>query len=61
MSVPHADLRRLLGQRVAVETDRGAVTGTLVSASPRSLWVLCGDQDVLVPLAEVRRVLAGAA
>ena len=61
MILSPGDLRQLLGQRVAVDTEGGRVTGTLVSCNRSSLWLLNGDQDVLVRLADVRQVLAGAA
>jgi hypothetical protein len=61
MIAPHPDYRRLLGRLVAVETAAGVVTGVLVSCSPRSLWLLDDDHDLLVPLADVTEVLAIAA
>jgi ribosome maturation factor RimP len=52
--------RRFLGRRVRVRT-RGAIegrrsfTGTLTAADDRSLRVDSGDDEVAIPLVEVRR------
>jgi ribosome maturation factor RimP len=61
MTEPHPDFRRLVGRCVNVETGAGTITGTLLSCSPHSLWIVIDEQDVLVPLADVCQVLTTAA
>ena len=44
------DLRPLVGARVAAQTAGGAIEGTLLSCTARSLWLVANDADVVVPL-----------
>ncbi len=56
------DVRHLLGSTVTVETGTGAVHGTLLSCTATSLWMVDdGEDDVMVPLADVRTVRQDAA
>jgi hypothetical protein len=56
------DVRNLLGATVTVETGHGAVHGTLLSCTSSSLWLIDdGEDDVMVPLDEVRDVRRDAA
>lgn len=56
------DVRDLLGATVTVETGHGAVHGTLLSCSSSSLWLVDdGEDDVMVPLDDVRDVRRDAA
>ena len=56
------ELRHYLGTTVTVETGHGDVHGTLLSCTTRSLWLVDdGQDDVMVPLGDVRSVRRGAA
>jgi hypothetical protein len=56
------EVRHLLGSMVTVETGQGAVHGTLLSCTASSLWLVDdGEDDVMVPLEEVRTVVSDAA
>ena len=56
------DVRHLLGATVTVETGHGDVHGTLLSCSTTSLWLVDdGEDDVMVPLEDVRTVRQDAA
>jgi hypothetical protein len=56
------EVRHLLGSTVTVETGHGAVHGTLLSCTASSLWLVDdGEDDVLVPLEDVRTVRQDAA
>ena len=56
------DVRNLLGATVTVETGHGAVHGTLLSCTASSLWLVDDrEDDVMVPLDEVREVQRDAA
>ncbi len=49
-------LRRLRGHEVRIRSDHGELRGTMLSATRHSLWMLVGDQDVIVELHTVRDV-----
>jgi len=51
-----AEVRTLMGSEVAVETTTGVVCGTLLSCTSRSLWLVAGEDDLVVPLATVLSV-----
>ena len=51
-----ARLRRFVGHQVAVDTDSEHVEGTLLSCTPRSAWIVCGDEDHVVALPHLRLV-----
>ena len=56
------DVRHLLGATVTVETGHGDVHGTLLSCTATSLWLVDdGEDDVMVPLEDVRTVRQDAA
>ena len=56
------DVRHLLGSMVTVETDHGAVHGTLLSCTSSSLWLVDDtEDDVMVPLEDVMNVRQDAA
>jgi hypothetical protein len=56
------DVRHLLGSTVTVQTDHGAVHGTLLSCTASSLWLVDdGEDDVMVPLEDVMAVQRDAA
>jgi hypothetical protein len=49
-------LRPLVGMPVAVRTASTVLRGTLVSCTRRSVWLVAGDADVVVPLRQIRSV-----
>ncbi len=49
-------LRRIVGHKVAVDPDSEHVEGTLLSCTPRSAWIVCGDEDHVVALPHLRLV-----
>jgi len=49
-------VRRLLGTEVDVETSAGVLHGMLVSCTTRSLWLVAGEDDLMVPLDRVDSV-----
>jgi len=52
----------MLGATVTVETGHGEVHGTLLSCSSTSLWLVDdGEDDVMVPIEDVRDVRQDAA
>jgi hypothetical protein len=51
-------LRRLCGQTVWVRRSEGELSGTMLSVTPRSLWMLVDDEDVIVELVTVEEVRA---
>lgn len=56
------EVRHLVGSTVTVETGHGAVHGTLLSCTAHSLWLVDdGEDDVMVPLDDVRTVVQDAA
>jgi hypothetical protein len=56
------EVRQLLGRTVTVETGHGAVHGTLLSCTSSSLWLIDdGEDDVMVPIDDVRDVRKDAA
>jgi hypothetical protein len=50
------DVRTLVGYEVAVETTTGVVRGTLLSCTARSLWIVAGEDDFVVPMTRVQSV-----
>jgi hypothetical protein len=56
------EVRHLVGSTVTVRTGDGDIHGTLLSCTASSLWLVDdGEDDVMVPLVDVRDVLADAA
>ena len=56
------EVRHLLGSMVTIETGQGAVHGTLLSCTSTSLWLVDdGEDDVMVPIEDVRDVRGDAA
>jgi hypothetical protein len=53
-----AEVRTLVGAEVDVETTTGVVHGTLLSCTARSLWLVAGEDDVMVPMTAVHSVHA---
>ncbi len=53
-----AEVRTLVGTEVSVETTTGVVHGTLLSCTTRSLWLVAGEDDVMVPMTTVHSVHA---
>ena len=51
-----ARLRRIVGHKVAVDTDSEHVEGTLLSCTPRSAWIVSEDEDHVVALPHLRLV-----
>jgi hypothetical protein len=51
-------LRRLCGHTVRVRRSEGELSGTMLSVTPRSLWMLVDDEDVIVELVSVEEVWA---
>ncbi len=56
-----AEVRTLVGAEVDVVTATGVVRGTLVSCTARSLWLVAGEDDLMVPMAAVHSVHAPTA
>jgi len=50
------EVKTLVGSEVALETTTGVVYGTLLSCTSRSLWLVAGEDDLVVPLATVHSV-----
>jgi hypothetical protein len=50
------EVKTLVGSEVAVETTMGTVHGTLLSCTARSLWLVAGEDDVMVPMTSVNSV-----
>ena len=55
------EVKTLVGSEVAVETATGVVCGTLLSCTTRSLWLVAGEDDVVVPMTSVHSVHPPAA
>lgn len=53
---PAAEVRALVGTLVDVETHAGTVHGVLLSCTGQSLWLVDGDDDLVVPMTMVRSV-----
>ena len=53
LGAPAAQLKSLVDQRVTVTTDHGEVTGTVLSCTRLSVWLIAGDDDVVVALDEI--------
>jgi hypothetical protein len=49
-------LRTLVGSPVTVETSSAVMHGVLWSCTRDSLWLVAGDDDLMVPLPGVRSV-----
>jgi hypothetical protein len=49
-------LRHLRGREVRIRREHGELQGTMLSATRHSLWLLVGDQDVIVELHTIREV-----
>ena len=49
-------VKTLVGSEVAVETTAGIVHGTLLSCTTRSLWLVAGEDDLMVPMTTVNSV-----
>src|SRR4029079_2506697 len=56
MTVLATEVRQLLGTEVDVDTPAGILHGTLLSCSTRSLWLVSGENDFMVPLDKVDAV-----
>ncbi|MEO7555890.1 MAG: hypothetical protein ABIV94_04715 [Acidimicrobiales bacterium] len=56
MTVLTPEVRTLLGSEVDVETTEGTLHGTLLSCTPRSLWLVANESDLMVPLECVESV-----
>jgi len=50
------EVKTFVGSEVAVETTTGTVRGTLLSCTTRSLWLVAGEDDVVVPMKIVNSV-----
>jgi hypothetical protein len=56
------EVRHLLGSAVTVETGGGALHGTLLSCTARTIWLVDdGEDDVMVPLDDVQHIRTDAA
>ncbi|HEV3227016.1 MAG TPA: hypothetical protein VGZ52_09280 [Acidimicrobiales bacterium] len=56
MTVLTTEVRTLVGTEVDVETAAGVVHGTLLSCTTQSLWLVAGEDDLMVPTSSVRSV-----
>lgn len=61
MTTLTTELRSLVGCEVDVETAAGVLHGMLLSCTPRSLWLVDGEVDHMVPLAAVESIHPPAA
>jgi hypothetical protein len=62
MGMSRTELKQLMGTTATVVTDGRDLHGTLLSCTTKSLWLVDdGELDVVVPLDEIRRVVADAA
>lgn len=54
LGVPVSQLKSLTGRLVTVTTDHGEVTGTVLSCTRLSVWLVAGeDADIVVALDEI--------
>jgi len=60
MTVLTPEVRTLVGTEVDVETAAGVVHGMLLSCTTQSLWLVAGDDDLMLPIASVRSVHSGS-
>jgi len=56
--VTSSALRHLRGRSVEVDSNRGSIHGVLVSTTLRSLWLLVGDDDLILSVESVTAVRA---
>ena len=49
-------LRQLRGRQVRVRCDRGEIRGTMLSTTRHSVWLLVGDDDVIIERGRVGAV-----
>jgi hypothetical protein len=56
MTLLATEVRTLVGSEVDVETAAGTVHGMLLSYTAQSLWLVAGEDDLMVPIASVRSV-----
>jgi hypothetical protein len=56
MTLLTTEVRTLVGSEVDVETAAGTVHGTLLSYTAQSLWLVAGEDDLMVPISSVRSV-----
>lgn len=50
---PAAQLKTLLDQLVTLTTGQGEVTGVVLSCTRLSVWLVAGDDDVVVALDDI--------
>lgn len=50
---PVTQLKALVDQLVTVTTGQGEVTGVVLSCTRRSMWLVVGDDDVVVTLGAI--------
>jgi hypothetical protein len=55
------EVRSLVGFDVDVETAAGVVHGRLLSCTPSTLWLVDGEDDLMVPLAAIESIHPPAA
>lgn len=53
LGAPVSQLKSLTDQLVTVTTHHGQVTGTVLSCTRLSVWLIAGDDDVVVALDEI--------
>ncbi len=53
LGAPVTQLKSLTDQLVTVTTDHGQVTGVVLSCTRLSVWLIAGDDDVVVALDEI--------
>jgi hypothetical protein len=53
IGAPATQLKSLAGRLVTVTTVQREVTGTVLSCTRRSVWLVCDDVDVVVTLADI--------
>lgn len=50
---PVARLRSLADTDVTVTTQAGQVTGSVLSCTRTSVWLICGDDDVVIAMSDI--------
>lgn len=59
IGAPVTQLKALADQLVTVTTEQGEVTGTVLSCTRQSVWLVCaGDLDVVVALDDITALVS---
>lgn len=61
MTVPAQHVRTMVGAEVDVETATGTLHGRLLSCTTSSIWLVDGEDDLMVSLIDVQSIHPPAA